>query len=40
LSRGCDELGWIVMGMDILAVVIGIVTFLILLLLIEGIDRV
>lgn len=39
-SCGRDALASIVLGMDIVYIVLGIVMFLILLLMIEGIDRV
>ena len=37
---GCDATASIVLAMDVVAIVLGIVAFAILLLLIEGIDRV
>ncbi len=39
-SRGCDVGAAIVVAMDVVAIVLGIVMFAILLLIIEGIDRV
>jgi hypothetical protein len=39
-SRGRDAAGFIVIAMDVVAIILGIAAFAILLLMIEGIDRI